>query len=77
MLSGEAVSRRLAAVLAADYSPLMEADEEGTLAPLKSLRRGLIGPKIARHNGRAVKATGDGALVELASAVEAAPIAAG
>jgi adenylate cyclase len=77
MLSGEAVSRRLAAVLVADYSPLMDADEEGTLAPLKGLRRGLIDPKIARREGRAVKAAGDGALVELASAVEAAPIAAG
>ena len=77
MLSGEAVSRRLAAILAADYSPLMQADKEGTLAPLKSLRRGLIDPKIARHKGRAIKAAGDGVLVELASAVETAPVAAG
>jgi len=80
MLSGEAVSRRLAAILAADvegYSRLMEADEEGTLARLKSLRRDLIDPKIALHEGRAVKTTGDGMLVEFASAVEAAPMAAG
>jgi adenylate cyclase len=77
MLSGEAVSRRLAAILAADYSLPMEAGEKVTLAPLKGPRRGLIDPKIARHKGRAVKAAGDGALVELASAVEAAPIAAG
>ena len=80
MLSGEAVSRRLAAILAADvagYSRLVEADEEGTLARLKSLRRDLIDPKIALHKGRAVKTTGDGMLVEFASAAEAARIAAG
>jgi class 3 adenylate cyclase len=80
MLSGEAASRRLAAILAADvagYSRLMEADQEGTLARLKSLRRDLIDPKIALHKGRTVKTTGDGVLVEFGSAVEAAPIAAG
>jgi adenylate cyclase len=80
MLSGEAVSRRLAAVLAADvdgYSRLMEADEEGTFARLKSLRRNLIDPNIALAKGRTVKITGDGLLVEFASAVEAAPTAAG
>ncbi len=80
MLSGEAVSRRLAAILAADvagYSRLMETDEEGTLARLKSLRRDLIDPKIALHKGRTVKTTGDGMLVEFASAVKAVPIAAG
>ncbi len=80
VLSGGAVSRRLAAILAADvvgYSRLMEADEEGTLARLKSLRRDLIDPKIALHKRRTVKTTGDGMLVEFASAVEAASIAAG
>ena len=80
MLSGEAVSRRLAAILAADvegYSRLMEADEEGTLARLKSLRRDLIDPKIALHKGRTVKTTSDGMLVEFASAVEAVRITAG
>ena len=68
------VERRLAAVLAADvagYSRLMGADEEGTLAALKACRRELIDPKIAEHHGRVVKTTGDGALVEFASAVEA------
>jgi adenylate cyclase len=78
MLSGEAVSRRLAAVLAADvegYSRLMEADEEGTFARLKSLRRNLIDPNIALDKGRTVKITGDGLLFEFASAVEAAPAA--
>jgi adenylate cyclase len=68
------VERRLAAILAADvagYSRLMGADEEGTLAALKAHRRELIDPKIAEHRGRIVKTTGDGALVEFASAVDA------
>ena len=68
------VERRLAAVLAADvagYSRLMGADEEGTLAALKACRRELVDPKIAEHRGRIVKTTGDGALVEFASAVDA------
>jgi TolB-like protein/Tfp pilus assembly protein PilF len=66
--------RRLAAILAADvagYSRLMGADEEGTLAQLKAYRRELVDPKIAEHRGRIVKTTGDGALVEFASAVDA------
>ena len=68
------VERRLAAILAADvvgYSRLMGADEEGTLAALKSHQRELFDPKIAEHRGRIVKTTGDGALVEFASAVDA------
>jgi tetratricopeptide (TPR) repeat protein len=68
------VERRLAAILAADvagYSRLMGTDEEGTLAALKACRRELIDPKIAEHRGRLVKTTGDGALVEFASAVDA------
>jgi adenylate cyclase len=68
------VERRLAAVLAADvfgYSRLMGADEEGTLAALKTCRREIIDPKIAEHRGRVVKTTGDGVLVEFASAVDA------
>jgi adenylate cyclase len=67
------VERRLAAILATDvvgYSRLMGGDEEGTLAALKSLRKSLIDPKIAEHRGRIVKTTGDGALVEFASAVD-------
>ncbi|HEY8873978.1 MAG TPA: adenylate/guanylate cyclase domain-containing protein [Stellaceae bacterium] len=67
-------SRRLAAILAADvagYSRLMGADEEGTLARLKAVRAGLIDPAIAGHNGRIVKTTGDGLLVEFASVVDA------
>jgi len=56
------VERRLAAILAADvagYSRLMGADEEGTLARLKALRRELADPKIKEHRGRIVKTTGD------------------
>src|SRR5580704_8760598 len=70
----ERVERRLVAILAADvagYSRLMGADEEGTLAALKACRRELMDPKIAEHRGRIVKTTGDGALVEFASAVDA------
>jgi class 3 adenylate cyclase len=66
--------RRLAAILAADvvgYSRLMGADEEGTLARLKALRRRLIDPKITEHHGRIVKTIGDGLLVEFASVVDA------
>jgi len=68
------VERRLAAILAADvagYSRLMEADEEGTLARLKTHRRELIDPKITEFGGRIVKTTGDGLLVEFASVVDA------
>src|SRR6202167_4634933 len=68
------MERRLAAVLAADvagYSRLMGADEEGTLARLKAVRKALVDPTIASHRGRIVKTTGDGMLVEFASAVDA------
>ena len=69
------MERRLAAVLAADiagYSRLMGRDEEHTLAQLKSFRKTLVDPAIATHRGRIVKTTGDGMLVEFASAVDAA-----
>ena len=68
------MERRLAAVLAADvagYSRLMGRDEEGTLAQLKAIRKALVDPTIAAHRGRIVKTTGDGMLVEFASAVDA------
>jgi adenylate cyclase len=74
-LPGERVQRRLAAVLAADvagYSRLMGRDEENTLAQLKTLRKTLLDPTIATYTGRIVKTTGDGMLVEFASAVDAA-----
>jgi TolB-like protein len=73
-MAEERIIRRLAAILAADiagYSRLMGVDEEGTLAALKACRRELIDPKIAEHQGRIVKTTGDGALVEFASVVDA------
>ena len=66
--------RRLVAILAADmvgYSRLMEADERGTIARQKAHRNELIDPKITEHNGRIVKTTGDGLLVEFASVVDA------
>jgi adenylate cyclase len=56
----------------AGYSRLIGADEEGTLAQLKAFRKALVDPTIARHRGRIVKTTGDGMLVEFASAVDAA-----
>src|SRR5215472_2379119 len=73
-LATERVERRLAAILAADvagYSRLMGADEEGTLARLKALRRELADPKIKEHHGRIVKTTGDGLLLEFPSVVDA------
>lgn len=66
--------RRLAAVLAADmvgFSRLMEADETGTLARLKTHRIELIDPAIAKNRGRIIKTTGDGMLVEFHSVVDA------
>jgi len=73
-LAGDRVERRLAAVLAADvagYSRLMGADEEGTLSRLKAIRKELVDLTITEHRGRIVKTTGDGMLVEFASAVDA------
>src|SRR6266516_7205474 len=73
-------TRRLAAILAAEvvgYSRLRGADEEGTLERLKAHRRDLIDPRIAEHHGRIVKTTGDGLLVEFASAVDAVRCAVG
>jgi adenylate cyclase len=67
-------SRKLAAILAADvvgFSRLTGADEDRTLARLRALRSDLIDPTIAVHNGRVVKRTGDGALVEFRSVVDA------
>jgi len=69
-----AESRKLAAILAADvvgFSRLAGADEDRTLARLRALRSDLIDPTIAVHNGRVVKRTGDGALVEFRSVVDA------
>ncbi|MFB9264435.1 adenylate/guanylate cyclase domain-containing protein [Bradyrhizobium erythrophlei] len=73
-MSSEHVERRLAAILAADVAGscrLIGIDEEGTLAQLKALRKTLFDPKIVEHHGRVVKNTGDGALVEFGSVVDA------
>ena len=70
----EGTQRRLAAIVVADvvgYSRLMGVDEEGTLGALKKYRRDLVDPKIADHNGRIVKTTGDGLLLEFPSVLDA------
>jgi TolB-like protein/class 3 adenylate cyclase len=67
-------TRKLAAILAADvvgYSRLAGVDEDRTLARLRALRSDLIDPTIAVHNGRVVKRTGDGILIEFRSVVDA------
>ena len=73
-LNGEGIQRRLAAVLAADvagYGRLMGADEEGTLAQLKAIKKAVVDPTIAAHRNRIVNARGGRVLVEFASAVDA------
>ena len=67
-------TRKLSAILAADvvgFSRLTGADEDRTLARLRALRSDLLDPTIAVHNGRVVKRTGDGAIVEFRSVVDA------
>jgi TolB-like protein/class 3 adenylate cyclase len=69
-----AETRKIAAILVADvvgYSRLAGADEEGTLARLRSLRSDLIDPAVAAHRGRIIKRTGDGSLIEFRSVVDA------
>jgi adenylate cyclase len=69
-----AETRKLAAILCSDvvgYSRLAGADEDRILAPLRALRSDLIDPTIAVHHGRLVKRTGDGAIVEYRSVVDA------
>jgi adenylate cyclase len=68
------MERRLTAILAADvvgYSRLMGVDETGTVAALKKLRQEVTDPCIAIRQGRIVKTTGDGMLVEFPSVVQA------
>ena len=73
------MERRLTAILAADvvgYSRLTGVNESGTIAALKTLRKDLVDRKIAEHNGRIVKLTGDGMLIEFPSVVNAVACAA-
>src|SRR6202163_259035 len=66
--------RKIAAILVADivgYSRLAGEDEDRTLSRLRGLRTDLIDPAISAHHGRVVKRTGDGALVEFRSVVDA------
>ena len=69
-MTEQRVQRRLAAILAADvvgYSALMQRAEEATYAEFERLKREVIEPGLSRHDGRLIKTTGDGALVEFAS----------
>jgi adenylate cyclase len=69
-----AETRKLAAILVSDvvgYSRLAGSDEDRILARLRMLRSDVIDPTTAVHNGRVVKRTGDGAIVEFRSVVDA------
>ena len=73
-MAEERLQRRLAAILAADvvgYSRMMDGDEAGTLARLKAVRAEVFDPITAQFGGRIFKTTGDGALAEFGSAVDA------
>lgn len=73
-MADQEVQRRLAAVLAADvaeYTRLMEVDEDATLSAWWSARKDVIDPTVARYRGRIVKHTGDGFLAEFPTATEA------
>ncbi len=73
-MAAQNVTRKLAAILAADmvgYSRLMEKDEQGTIARQNVHRDELIDPKVTEHHGRIVKTMGDGLLIEFPSVVEA------
>ena len=73
-MAEERIQRRLAAILAADvvgFSRLMEADESGTLAALKALRKETLEPLVAQYRGRIFKIAGDAVLIEFASPVNA------
>lgn len=72
------LKRRLAVVLAFDvvgYSRLMEADEEGTHQRTMDVLRDVVEPLLVQCEGRLVKSTGDGGLVEFVSVIGAARFA--
>ena len=71
-------TRKIAAILVSDvvgFSLLAGADEDRALARLRAIRSDLIDPTIAVHHGRVVKRTGDGAIVEFRSVVDAVRLA--
>jgi adenylate cyclase len=73
-MTEQQITRRLAAILAADvagYSGMMETDEIGTIATLREIWDKMFNPMVAARRGRIVKMIGDGALVEFGSAVDA------
>jgi adenylate cyclase len=73
-MTKQQITRRLAAILAADiagYSKMMGADETGTVATLRQIWSQTFNPAVAARHGRVVKMMGDGALVEFGSAVDA------
>lgn len=70
----EGTQRRLAAIVATDvagYSRLVGLDEEGTLTALRTLRKELIDPLLAKHGGRVANTAGDSLLLEFPSVVDA------
>lgn len=73
-MSEDSIRRKLAAIVALDmvgFSRMMGEDEAGTLTRQKNHNKVLIVPAVTKHNGRIVKTTGDGLLIEFASAVDA------
>src|SRR5512147_2305780 len=75
---GAETDRRLAAIVSidvVDYSRLMEGDEAGTHDAMTACRRNFLEPLVAARHGRIVKLTGDGALIEFGSAVDAVKFA--
>jgi adenylate cyclase len=79
-VNGFRMEHRFAVIMSADvvgYSRLIGADEEGTLAALKAIRRDRVDPKIKEHKGRIVRTMGDGLLVEFSSVVDAVRCAIG
>ena len=73
-MTEQQITRRLAAILAADvvgYSRMMEADEAGTVAALRQIWSETFNPAVAARHGRIVKTMGDGALVEFGSVIDA------
>jgi adenylate cyclase len=79
-VSTEQVIRRLTAIMVLDvvgYARLMSADESGTHFRLKAHRSERIEPIVSRRRGRLIKLTGDGAMIEFPSAVEALSAAIG